>query len=324
MGLAHFAAPYRNAGSETVLHLLLKATVEAGHEVRFLATDIPHAPAHSDYDGVHIETVRNIAIGTREMARWRPDVVVSHHQNAVASIRYSKRLRTKSVYLTHNDHPGNALPFKFRPDLVVHNSQWVAESLTEQFGQHDYMLLRPPLDCSRHRSEVERRPSRHGAVTLVNMNQDKGSKMFYELAKRNPNREFLAVKGGHGKQVVERLSNVTHLDNTPNLASVWDQTSVVLMPSIYESYGLVGIEAGCRGIPTIAHPTPGLQESQGAAGIFVDRDDYQAWDKKLNELLGSDEIYHAASVAAAANSRALCEQTDIDMIRWIETLENLV
>ncbi|MFZ4156354.1 glycosyltransferase [Streptomyces pseudogriseolus] len=56
------------------------------------------------------------------------------------------------------------------------------------------------------------------------------------------------------------------------------------MPSLYESWGRVAIEAFASGIPVIAHPTPGLVESLGDAGIFAYRDDLGAWIHALHAL----------------------------------------
>ena len=56
------------------------------------------------------------------------------------------------------------------------------------------------------------------------------------------------------------------------------------MPSMHETSGRVGLEAICSGIPVICHPTPGLVETQGDAGIFVDRDNVQGWIAEVRRL----------------------------------------
>ncbi|WP_262928542.1 glycosyltransferase family 4 protein [Streptomyces sp. CBMA152] len=47
---------------------------------------------------------------------------------------------------------------------------------------------------------------------------------------------------------------------------VYSRSRVILMPSLYESWGRVAVEAFASGIPVIAHTTPGLVESMGEAG----------------------------------------------------------
>jgi len=120
--------------------------------------------------------------------------------------------------------------------------------------------------------------------------------MFYELAARNPDIQFLGVKGGYGEQMIEDLPNVTIQENTTIFGDdVYSRTKVLLMPSKYESFGRTAIEAAASGIPTIAHPTPGLIESLGDGGLFCDRTDVDLWDKTLKELMSDELVYDSHS-----------------------------
>jgi len=75
------------------------------------------------------------------------------------------------------------------------------------------------------------------------------------------------------------------------------------MPSEYESWGRVGVEAMASGIPVIAHPTPGLQESLGDAGVFVDRNDIDGWERAIRRLL-TPRAYGTASKKARRGRRS--------------------
>ena len=86
---------------------------------------------------------------------------------------------------------------------------------------------------------------------------------------------------------------------------------VLLMPSIAETWGRTGIEAMCFGIPVIAHPTPGLRESLGDAGIFVDRNDLAGWVGAIRSLDDPDE-YARRSAAALARVAELDTAADLD------------
>lgn len=330
--LVHFATPWRNAGSETVLHLMLRELVRAGHEVRCYVTD---CPGHREtiYDGVHLIPLRNVSVGLAALRRWKPEVTISHHQNAALTMRRNsgREVLGKTVYLTHNDMDVNKTPLSLNPDLVVHNSQWVRDSL-QRFRSPDdggaasrEIVVHPPLDCERHRVGGEVPVG--DALTLINLNEHKGAKIVYGLAERMHDQRFVAVLGGHGNQIKppRHLSNVTLVQHSPDLKPVWAQTRLLLMPSIYESYGLVGVEAGCSGIPTLANDTPGLRESLGPAGLFIsERDNLDEWESAIREIVGHDEGYRQASKASRANSEHLCEQTRTDLGRFVSEVEGLV
>ncbi|MFI1769152.1 glycosyltransferase family 4 protein [Streptomyces sp. NPDC020800] len=71
---------------------------------------------------------------------------------------------------------------------------------------------------------------------------------------------------------------------------VYSRSRVMLMPSLYESWGRVAVEAFASGIPVIAHPTPGLVESLGEAGIFAYRDDLNAWTPRPDLPAGPGQL----------------------------------
>lgn len=262
--LVHFAMPWRCAGSETVLHEMLKAAVAEGHEVTGFITDCGMGPPEI-FDGVRLVRVRNAVIAGRQASAFKPDVMVSHHQHVLHAIRVARITRARSVYLTHNDFDINKLPLRMRPDLVIHNSAWVRDSLA-RFGEpKETMVFHPPLTPDRHTV-----PNTGEAYTLVNLNEHKGARFLYALAEALPDREFIGVVGGHGVQNIRRdLPNVTIMEHGPDMKRVWSRTKVLLMPSVYESYGLVAVEAAVNGIPTIANATPGLLENIGPGGTFV-------------------------------------------------------
>lgn len=319
--LVHFSMPWRNAGSETVLHELMKAAVQAGHEATVFCTNrdavrtwTGREPAE-EMDGVKLVRVRNAILGGQLMARTKPDVVVSHHQHATHAIRLAAKIGARSVLCSHNDMDINERPLRLGPDLVIHNSDWVAESLS-RFGEpKSSMIFHPPLTADRHTVD---RTGDH--VTLINLNEHKGAKIFYDLATRMPDTKFLGVVGGHGDQIIRRnLPNVTIMEHGPDMKRVWSQTRVLLMPSIYESYGLVAVEAGINGIPTIANPTPGLIENLGPRGLFVERENTDEWVKEITRLSGP-LYYEESSINAVHRAQLALDSTRQSLQQWCDWL----
>lgn len=319
-GFVHFSMPWRNCGSETVLHELMVAAVQAGHEATVWVTHKDAARVwrgvlpDTVLDGVTIKRLSNPLMVQRAVGQWRPDVIVTHHQHSTLAIRAARSVNARSVYLVHNNFDINRRPLRNRPDLVVFNSDWVRDSLVGKFGRpSNQMTFHPPLTPDRHLVE-----STGDAITLCNLNKDKGAHLFYELAAQEPARKFIGVVGGHGEQIIRHnLPNVEIMEHGPDMKRVWAKTRVLLMPSIQESYGLVAVEAGLNGIPTIAHPTDGLLENLGPGGMFADRDSVNEYRKMLGDL-DDPRTYEQASEYALQRAEDAAQRTTDTLKKWVE------
>jgi glycosyltransferase involved in cell wall biosynthesis len=102
---------------------------------------------------------------------------------------------------------------------------------------------------------------------------------------------------------------------------VYARTRVLLMPSERETWGRVGVEAMCSGIPVIAHPTEGLRESLGVAGMFVDRDDVAGWVRTVHKLMTRANSWRYASRLALKRSAELNPAKSIE--QFAERVEAL-
>jgi glycosyltransferase involved in cell wall biosynthesis len=168
------------------------------------------------------------------------------------------------------------------------------------------IVVHPPVDPAIY-------ATKHGKkITMVNFHENKNPKIFWELARRNPTLEFLAVKGGYGVQELEDLPNVEIMENTPDPREYLAKTKIILMPSFYESYGRVPVEAAACGIPAIVSPTPGLRTSLGDSATFVDPTDVDGWNSSVNHLL-KPRVYGDASKRAFARSEWLWDRTQREL-----------
>lgn len=293
----HRYVPEHGAGAEWMAHSVLSDLALRGHEAKVLAT--MHADAYN-FEGI------DVAGGRRNDALYEwADVVFTHLDATQLAVRDSRRFGKPLVHFVHNDRQ---LTFhRVRPldaQLVVANSRWLNQALR---WKGPSMVVRPPVFADRYR--VKRRGD---AATLINLTEAKGSKVFWELARRQPHRRFIGVLGAYGHQDVpdDMPSNVELRENTPNIRSVYARTRVLLMPSSYESWGRCAVEAAASGIPTIAHATPGLLEALGPAGIFASRDVIEDWELALG-MLDDRDRYEAASADVLNRSDALEPTADL-------------
>lgn len=310
----HKYPPTHNAGAEWMLHAMLRDLVEHGHDVY---VSFPEGPAPYRLEGVNVVGPHRGAKLT-ELAR-AADVLVTHLDRTREAAQAVAMVDRPLAHVVHNERQLAFHHVKPGPYvLVVSNSLWIDKALGWP-GRR--IVVRPPVNGADYRTETTRE-----LVTLVNVTEAKGSGLFYRLATAERGRRFLGVLGAYGTQdtrTARRLSNVELLAHTADIVGdVYARTRVVLMPSSYESYGRVAVEAAASGIPTIAHPTEGLVEALGPAGIFVDRGDERGWRKALAEL-DDPEVYLEASIKALARSERLTALAVVDLDLWRTTLEAL-
>lgn len=304
--------PFVNAGAEWMLHAMLRHLVDQGHEVH--VTTAIEDPAI--VDGVNVwpaAYASSVAQGA--------DVLVGHLLWTREAVTLAHKVRRPLLYIVHNDFQVGY--WRLGPadvSALVLNAEWVADRHAEDFPGWDgpTEIVRPPCRLVDYRVE---RPDAE-MITLVNPNPDKGAATFYAVARLLPDHQFLAVGGAYGHQqtIPRDVRNVTYQAPTGTIAAdVYARTRILLVPSRYESWGRVAVEAMCSGIPVIAHPTPGLVESCGDAGIFVDRDDPEAWAAAIVAL--DDEPTYRERSGRATFRAVLHDKT---AARDLEAWERLV
>lgn len=275
----HLYVPNHNAGAELMLHQLLKDLKAKGHTCHVITGN----PASSEHEGIQLYApcTKNLT----EQFRWA-SVVITHLDRTQESIRYAKWANKPLVHLIHNDRQVdvNALNRK-KAALVVANSEWIFKSITRDL---DKIVCIPPLKVSDYHT-----PRVGHDITLINLSKAKGAPTFYALAERMPERSFCGVVGGYAPQLITKLPNVRIQEHTPDIKSVYAKTRILLVPSAYESWGRVAMEACCSGIPVIACPTPGLLESLGDAGLFAST--VEEFEAHINAL--DDEATYAKQCA---------------------------
>lgn len=300
----HKAPPEHNAGAEWMLLTIGRELVRRGHAFTIYAAQNRRTTV---LDGVPI--VPRMPPRRLEELHRQADLVVTHLDETRRAIPLAARFATPVVHLVHNDRqlayhrvtPENAA-------LVVFNSRWIADAAG---WPGPSFVLYPPVFAADYRTTPGDR------VTLLNLSEAKGGPLFFELAGRMPDVAFLAVRGAYARQEIPRdiPRNVDLIANTADVVrDVYSRTRILLVPSSYESWGRVAIEAAASGIPCVAHPTPGLLESLGAAGTFADRQDPSAWETAIRRLLDDPAVYDEASRLAIRRVDELDPTAQLDAL----------
>ncbi|GAA2405299.1 glycosyltransferase [Actinomadura vinacea] len=308
--------PYQNAGAEWMLHTMLRALADRGCTVQVLLERVrPGMTAGHEMHGVAILPRRgedDFLDIFRDPVR-RPDVIVTQQPATGPATSLGERFGVPVVQIVHSASP-DSITCCDRAALVVVNAEWIGDAI----GLRDPLVIHPPVPAADYATIPGE------CVTLINLKLTKGAQVFYQLAERFPDQRFLGVRGGYGAQVIRAdLPNVEIIDTVPGdrmRDAVYARSRILLVPSLYESYGRVGVEAMCSGIPVIANPTPGLRESLGDAGVFRDIDDLDSWAEALAGLL-APEGWHEASRRAVRRARDLDPAADLE--RWCAAIRSL-
>lgn len=319
----HAYPPGHNAGAEWMLHTMLRHLVASGHRATVWLSRWNGSAEPYELDGVQV--MPQGASNRLVQEAGTCDAIISHLENVPAAGALARGFGKPFIVLCHNTFAATFRDVAAGDTaLAVYNSQWMNRTAGVYFAEfpealtpRSTVVVRPPVVAE----DYATRPGR--CFTLVNCNPEKGATLLGQLAARMPDAQFLAVLGAYGEQVPPDLPNVEvveHVNGHQMRDRVYGRTRVLLMPSVYESWGRTGVEAMASGIPVLAHPTPGLTESLGEAGIFADRNDPDAWVAALTEL-DSGQEWRLASKRAKARSQDLDPTSDLDA--WLAAVESL-
>lgn len=298
-------------GAWIATHQWLVACVRAGHDVDVMTlhTMTEHGPVEPyEVDGVRV------ARRGRDYADvfGSADVVVSHVGDNMWAHRWAHSNRVPSVRIAHSI-PANQIRERVAgAALVVANSQWTARAFPTDV---------PLVVCHPITWPADYATTSGDRVSIVNLSEYKGGQLFWQVAERMPDVEFLAVKGGYGDQIVPDAipANVDLVEPTQNMRSdVYARTRLLLFPSMWESWGMVAVEAACSGIPTIAHPSPGLKEAMGSAAWWVGRHDVAGWEVAIRRLLTPSAWSVASQVARQRVDQLDPARSAIDFVDAVE------
>jgi glycosyltransferase involved in cell wall biosynthesis len=296
--------PHSRVGAWLATHTLLAGGVQAGWEVDV----VTYMAAASTYtlDGVTVYPQTR----KPDDALDGVDVVVTHlGDNGHAAVEAEKR-GIPQVRIIHGwaEWCHKRLTMS-PPALAVFNSR----SLLERVGwDGPSVVVHPPVWPAR----FETTPG--DCITLTNLARDKGAELFWLLARTNPQWKWLGVKGGYGSQIIKRLDQVEVVKTVEDIRDVLCRTRILLCPSKHESYGMVGLEACVSGIPVIAADLPGLHESLGDGGIFIDTKNLRGWRDTITRLQDPAE-WLEASERALKRGAELDPQADVD--RFVDAVE---
>lgn len=258
---------------------------KCGHEPRVLVDEGPRG----SYDFGGIEVIVDPGRRLERALYSSADIILGQGINSVRS--FMRAAEANRPYVLFVRDVGDWRKMPRRPDLVVFNAEWQVH-MSEYLGAA--LVVHPPMDVAKYLCAPGDR------VTLINLNRRKGGDLFGRLVKSMPDVQFLGVIGMWGEQIVPRPlpRNLEILESQNDVRRVYSRTRVLLLPSRWESFGRVAVEAALSGIPVVASPNPGTIEALGNAAIYASLSDVDEWVAAIRSL-DDPEFYSSQSVAIA-------------------------
>jgi glycosyltransferase involved in cell wall biosynthesis len=311
-------------GAEISSFSLLRALSRLGLAVTvFTSSQVAADPRYGELAGIEVvhttrsHLVRHLA----EHIRRQPgEVLLTQNLWADTALSFAKAAGIPSVYYARTAFGELDLKSQFlAPHTIVANSEAVREYIKAKWDREAY-VVRSIVDLDAYRVDQNTREF----ITIVNPIELKGGKIFRAIARRSPERSFMAVEGwghlraadgwnlellrdlsagfGSGKLWIPQevdlsdLKNVTLTRGVEDMKQIYSKTRILLVPSITaESAPRVAVEAMSNGIPVIGSRIGGIPESLGNCGKLVDP--YGSVDEWLTALKVFDdpEDYELAS-----------------------------
>lgn len=301
----HLFPPKHNCGGEYYVVNLAKYLLKKGHECRVL---LHQANQHSitsmyNFEGIWVFP----PTANKHDFIMRADRVITHLDFTKWTCDMCKIYRRPVYFISHNTHIYKGIAESGNQKInVIYNAQYMKNKLAYK---QPSIVLHPPVDY-RNYDVVPGSAIDNEFICLVSLSKNKGGDLFYEIAARMPEKKFLGIKGSYDPQIVKPLPNVTVIENTRDILSWYKRIRIILMPSGYESWGMVATEAMCNGIPVICNPTDGLKENCAEAGIYCDRNNVNEWVAAIKKLDDKD-YYLYQSKLCRKRSRELDPEEEL-------------
>lgn len=311
-----------NGGAETTLHDVMRL-LRVDHTCDALVSE-PHPDGSGSYviDGVKVQAFASKLDPKLYFPQY--DLIIAHLAGALRGGIIAKELNIPMVHLLHNDQDYCIKAAEKYADALIFNTDWIV-SQYHRCLDRPHVVFHPPVEPRRYTVDTTRE-----YITLINLtagqthrlSYDKGARTFYEMARRFPEERFLGVKGGYGDQYVpDNLPpNVTIMEHTNNILDVYRRSKLMLIPSKYESYGRVAVEASCSGIPSVITDLDGPHEAMGYSARYCQFEDFDEWEAGIQEVLDNydDYSYRATKRAHANWRRSQLEYSELSsLIQWL-------
>jgi glycosyltransferase involved in cell wall biosynthesis len=279
-----------------------------------------------------------------------PDIVITQSFSAPIIVDYAKSLGIKTIFIvlfwrnlvSVKDNFTNMLT---RPmdsvkllydnhrvfnscDKICVNSEFMQQAVKRYIGLDIETIIHPVFK----KENILSKNKDPRYIVLINSDCGKGGRIFCEIAKRMPDKEFLCVGLGNEfiqeniviNKILRSLKNVEIIEKTYDMASVYGKTKILLVPSLVdETFSICSLEAMSNGLPVLVSPQGNLPFLVENENCVLPLDNIQLWIDKINFLLSDEKSYNKLSARAKQIADKYDPETDLNkFLQLVRECEN--
>jgi glycosyltransferase involved in cell wall biosynthesis len=219
----------------------------------------------------------------KEIQEIKPDCIISAQFASYDVNKFIYKWNVPLITVTFGPNQYVKNPDGKYPTLVTYSNKYLKELDKDQ---QKGVVIRDPINHELYEVSKENKNSIY--ITLIGDPPEvKGHEIFIELARRFPDLKFLLVTKHKYKDLPENITIQGYIKDIETLKNkVYAKTKILLLPSAYEAFGRVTIEATASDIPCIISDYPGLPEATfGMSNYVSPHQDIDAWEQELQRVI---------------------------------------
>lgn len=214
---------------------------------------------------------------------------------------------------------------------IIYPSKIIKQQAKKEYGIKNGIVIPHGINLKRFSPSAEKF---FEVITIANLHDyRKGVDKLIEVA-RKTDKTFIVLGEGKFRHAYEQkirsynLSNIKLIGKKENIQDFLKQSKVYVLPSIYEAFGLVLIEAMASGLPCIAF-NPHGKEIQTASGEIIKNNktgflvkNEKEMTEKINLLLSDENLRRKMGREAFKESKKYSSEKEVDKILKFANVKN--
>ena len=264
---------------------------------------------------------------TKSMINCNSEIIISTRidftEKLIRNNEYNNiKIAEEHIYHNNNTKYLNKLHYILKSvDYLMPSSNYLTNYYKELFTEYRYKIITNdmPIESDNKISNLKNK----NIITVGRLEKVKGYDDLIKLFSKLDNKEWTLSIVGNGSEY-DNLNNLIKelnmednikllgFKNTEELNKLYKESSIYIMTSIEESFGLVLLEAASHGLPLIAYDSAlGAKEIIKDNGILITNRNEKEMIKELKKLIDDEKLRKEYQ----QKSLSISKQYDYDLIK---------